>query len=175
LPDKTLPPQNVLLQLLDYDPFSGSLKWRERPNGPKWWNTKYAAAPALQSKWSNGYLGGAVLGKNYLAHRVIWKMITGQEAEEIDHINGDRTDNRRSNLRAVSRRENAKNKKRYANNSSGVSGIDFDKRRGVWRVRVGKKQVGSFESLLDATEARARAKSERGYHTNHGDDRPQKR
>lgn len=65
-------------------------------------------------------------GKTYLVHRVIYELATGEEigqGDEIDHIDGNATNNAIANLRVVTRAENAKNKRKYLNNTSGVTGV----------------------------------------------------
>ncbi len=68
-------------------------------------------------------------GKCYLAHRCIWKLMTGEDPGklEIDHINGDRTDNSWSNLRLATRQQNM-------SNLSGEGSVRYDKRRKHWRA-----------------------------------------
>lgn len=83
---KSLPAQDVLLQLLSYDPETGKLLWKERPcgmfrNGKQSvthnaaiWNSKNAGKEAC-SKTANGYLETTILSRRVLAHRIIWKII----------------------------------------------------------------------------------------------------
>lgn len=85
---KPLPPQERLLALLSYDPQTGVLTRRH--------NTK-----AITGKNSKGYLRLSVDGSVYKAHRVIYKMMTGQEPKCVDHRNGVVDDNRWDNLRAA--------------------------------------------------------------------------
>jgi hypothetical protein len=91
---------------------------------------------------------------------------------QIDHINGNRADNRIENLRLVEHRENQMNMKRYSNNTSGESNIWWDKKKGRWRVSFKVKQkvryYGYFVSLKNAVIKRDQIKLELGYHPNHG-------
>jgi hypothetical protein len=89
---------------------------------------------------------------------------------QIDHINGDRTDNRIVNLRAVSREENARNRKVPKNSSTGIIGVT--KEGGKWRahIRIGGKKInlGRFENFDDAVCARKKANAHYNFHENHG-------
>ena len=79
----------------------------------------------------NGYKVGSVFSKRLLAHRVAWAIYYGVWPEDcIDHINGDRSDNRISNLRDANKSTNGMNRGPQRNNSSGMKGIYFDQSRG---------------------------------------------
>lgn len=183
--NKPLPSQEVLRQLLDYDPETGALKWRER--GVEWfaasqvmtseqncarWNRSFAGKPALASIACRGYPSGAILGQRALAHRVAWKWVTGRDPSEVDHINGIRSDNRWENLRDVDRPENAKNRRLSARNTSGSVGVYWCKRLESWRVRIcvdGRRfHLGHFQTLEEAKAARKAADGKYGFHANNG-------
>jgi hypothetical protein len=73
----------------------------------------------------------------------------------IDHINGDTLDNRKSNLRVVTKGQNNQNKtKTYKNNSSGIRGVNWHKKNECWmaNVRINGKRIylGSFNSIVEA-------------------------
>ncbi len=115
--------------------------------------------------------------KEYRAHRIAWLFITGEMPEnQIDHINGDGTDNRACNLRAVTQSENSKNQRLARNNTTGLSGVTWHKGCGKWCVRIGdnntRAYLGLYETLLDAAAARFTAELMLGYHPNHGQNRP---
>jgi hypothetical protein len=100
-------------------------------------------------------------------HHVLWFIANGYWANEIDHINGVRSDNRLNNLREVTRSENLQNLKRANKNSrSGHLGVSWHNRDRLWRVRIGlngkKFCVGYFKKLEDAIAARKSA--ELAYH-----------
>jgi hypothetical protein len=163
---------------------TGKLYWLPRtpdmfPNGRQTaatrcsiWNTRYAGKEAFTSL-VGGYLSGEIFYRAYFAHRVIWMLAHGEWPEaDIDHINGDRSDNRLANLRSVSRAENGRNQGIRRNNKSGVMGVCWSPRNAKWKaqIRVGgeQKHIGFFTDLAAATAARKAAESEYGFHPNHG-------
>lgn len=89
--------------------------------------------------------------KKIFMHREILGEPSGLE---VDHINGDRLDNRRGNLRACSHAQNQKNMTRPRNNTSGFKGVSFRKDTNKWQVRIciDKKQthIGCFDSARRA-------------------------
>ena len=80
---------------------------------------------------------------------------------QIDHANGDGLDNRRENIRRATPQQNASNRGRFRNNSSGYKGVSFCKRLQKWqayiRVRRLQKHLGFFAELLEAALAYDRA------------------
>ncbi len=77
-----------------------------------------------------GYYRVRYAKKNYLAHRVVYELFTGetlQPGEEVDHIDGDKSNNRGENLRKVSDTIQARNLGMYSSNTSGVTGVRYSK------------------------------------------------
>lgn len=121
----------------------------------------------------DGYVKVFIDGKYYSAHRVIWLIMTGEwpvyPQFEIDHINGDRGDNRWVNLRKVTKTENQRNTTKRVNNKSGVHGVNWKKRGngGRWVARIwnGPRHVylGQFETLQEAEIARKAAERVLGH------------
>lgn len=173
-------------ELVFYDSERGVFWHRER--NIKWFhNTETRSAGSICNNWNSrnagkkissfhsaGYLHGSILGERVLLHRLAWFYMTGEwPIEDIDHINGDRTDNRWCNLRCVSRHENSKNQKKRYTNTSGQTGVNFDKLNGKWLARIynlEKKQInlGRFDTFEEAVAARKAAEIKYGYHENHG-------
>lgn len=183
--DKVLPAQDQLRQLLYYSPETGQLIWKARKpelfsdGGNRTaeaecdrWNRRHAGRQAMAVINSYGYLRGKILGREYLAHRVIWKIQTGNEPLQIDHINGITADNRWDNLRQVSAQENHLNMAIPKNNLSGVAGVRFWERDQKWIAQIGggnrRKFLGSFTTFEEAVAARKDAELKLGYHSNHG-------
>lgn len=107
------------------------------------------------------YAGFVQKGKITYLHRFIMKPKNGQE---VDHINGIKSDNRRKNLRIVTRLRNCWNEVRLRkSNTSGFHGVYFDKRRNAWiaRIRIGSSKrilLGQFKSRKMAGRAYKNAK-----------------
>lgn len=156
--------QERLRELLDYNPETGLFTWKQYRGG-----TAFAGSCAGRPNKS-GHIQIMVDGVRYMAHRLAWLYVNGSfPKNEIDHINRIRSDNRIANLRPASNLENAQNRSRSSNNTSGRSDVTWNKKTKKWRARltVGYKRMhlGYFESLDDAFSARAQAKMK--YHTFH--------
>lgn len=183
--DRTNITPELCRQLLRYEPETGRLFWKPRPadlfqargsysreHGAKVWNARWAGKEAFTAT-NYGYKVGAIQFCNMAAHRVIWAIVHGQwPQDQIDHINGDRSDNRLENLRAVSDAENKKNMRRRADNRSGRTGVYWSAQAQKWTAEIkinGRKiGLGQFHNLNDAIRAREAGESRFGFHTNHG-------
>lgn len=88
-------------------------------------------------------------------------ILGNKEGFIVDHINRDRTDCRKQNLRHVTHQKNAINKGRQSNNTSGHVGVSWDKSRNKWESHIklnnNKKHLGRFDNIDDAIEARLKA------------------
>lgn len=168
---KDIPPQAILRQLFDYESETGFLyrKLNSLTSARGW---TLPGTRAFLNETSKGYYRGGLLGRNVMAHRVVWKWHHGTEPEEIDHINGIKTDNRIENLRPASRQENNRNSAIRKNNTSGVQGVCWHKTKKRWiaaiRANGRSVEIGSFRTLSEAAEARKSAEGNFGYHPNHG-------
>jgi hypothetical protein len=117
---------------------------------------------SMKGATASGYFRANIKGKNYLVHRLIFLMHHGYLPLAIDHINGNKSDNRIDNLRAASWSENCQNKKIRTDNSIGYKGIHWNKSAQKWSVQVGfkgkRKYFGLYADLeladLVATMAR---------------------
>lgn len=169
----TLPTPEELRNGLLYDPDTGALVWKRRADRSNVWNARYAGKPAMQALNSNGYKSGAFNWCSLVAHRVVWAVHYGRwPARHIDHINGDRTDNRICNLRDVAHIENQLNKSMPNTNTSSVVGVSWDKSKGKWVAKATRNYktvlFGRFDTFEDAVSAYNAAKSRHGFHKNHG-------
>lgn len=160
----TLPEQRVLLDILEYDPQSGSLFWRENL-GPR----ARKGREAFTRTQGTGHKRGQIFGVLYYAHRVIWKYVHGNEPAQIDHIDGNPSNNALSNLRATDSAGNSRNR-RLSKSSTGVVGVTL--KGGKYRadITVSGKQIylGVFGTLEQAAGARRSASVHYGFHENHG-------
>lgn len=119
-------------------------------------------------KSESGYLKFQIGGRRYLVHRVVWLLFHGDwPCFDIDHINGDRSDNRPVNLRDVPRAVNCQNKCRalVSNKTTGLLGANYHASNGKrFRAQIwfaGKNHhVGYFDTAEEAHEAYVKAKAE---------------
>lgn len=113
---------------------------------------------------STGYVKVNFDGKVRLAHRLIWALVNGQEPDgQIDHIDGNRANNKIENLRCCDNSTNMQNLKRArVDSATGVLGVSLCKQTGryVSRIRSGSKylSLGRFDSVQQASEAYISAK-----------------
>lgn len=156
-----MPTQEELRRIFDYNPDSGALVFKTKRG-------KMNSGKQAGSIVGNGYMIVGLGGRNYqLVHRVIWSLVYGEIPPDmvIDHLNGDRADNRISNLRVVSRADNLRNQKLRKDNKSGFPGIHFIKNKNKWVVKV---NVGTYSSLEEAVARRKEVDALLGFHPNHG-------
>lgn len=147
--------QSELKALIHYDPGTGIFTWNKARRGVRV-GARTGCVNAV------GYVVIGLNKKIYTAHRLAWLYMTGEwPAETIDHANRDRKDNRWANLRAATYSQNNANTGLRCNNSSGVTGVSFNKAKRLWRAYIGhggrQKFVGYYKSAEEAAAARARA------------------
>jgi hypothetical protein len=147
-----LPRASRLRELLSYNPETGRLRWKVARGN------KSAGAPAGTR---NG-IGSFSLRLNdtgYLLHRIAWAVFTGKDpgANKVDHINGNRLDNRASNLRLVC----ADEKNPMLGDASGLLCVSWHRVSRKWQAEIiaeGREtHLGYFDSLGDAMAARQKA------------------
>lgn len=112
---------------------------------------------ASQYKWwcCNGYAVRHSTGKKSIAmHREIAKTPKGMVT---DHANGNKLDNRRANLRAATRGQNATNSKLHSNNTSGYRGVTYLKRTNKWRAHISIDGMMVYLGNHDTPEKAANA------------------
>lgn len=148
-------------QLLDYNPETGKMFWKMRSGeANQSWNLRFAGAEAFTST-SIGYRQTTILGVVCRAHRIAYAIYHGYFPDVIDHINGDKQDNRISNLRSVDRQTNMKNVVKLPKANGVEMGVYFCNNRRKWRAFVNvnqkRKCVGSFDDYDEAVSARRAA------------------
>jgi hypothetical protein len=173
-----LSPEDLHL-FLDADFDSGVLTWKKRSReffksnrSASVWNVRFAGKPALCSNHVDGYKHGSIFGNLYLAHRVILAMKLGYWPEYVDHINGNRLDNRIANLRPATKVQNGCNRATPSNNTSGHIGVCWNKRDKRWTAYITlnqkRKALGNFKEIKDAIQCRKAGEFAYGFHPNHG-------
>jgi len=161
---------------------NGELRWAKRGQDQfcstkacAKWNSRYAGKAAGSDDPVNGYSRVLLNGKSLMSHRVIWILTNGPipNGMQIDHINGNRSDNRVGNLRIASHGENQLNTKIRKSNSSGIKGVSWRPLSKKWQARVsvnGKQESLGYFTTLAAAEVAAKAArdSSHGQFANHG-------
>lgn len=174
-PIKTLPSIEKLNELFSYDAEAGLLSWKSKLGSTRadiGFNNKTAGKP-VGTITERGYLtvGIRANGKPtyYLVHRIIWKMMTGADPEfQIDHIDGNRLNNKWENFRQATNGQNIQNSKLRSDNKSGIKGVHWSADRRKWEAVITangiSRRIGRFNNLEDATLAISIAR-----HENHGE------
>ena len=148
----------VVGSLLTYCSDTGMFTWKEKPA------VGVSVGSQAGSISRTGYRRIRIRGKGCQAHRLAWLLVKGVWPEgHIDHINGDRMDNRISNLRQVTCQQNAENRRSpSASNKSGYLGVSWCATDKKWKAQIfsrGKcKSLGRFDSAEIAHQAYLSAK-----------------
>lgn len=155
--------QERLQQVVYYDPETGIMyrylkSIEDRPIG---------------SDHGEGYLRARVDGKRYLIHRLAFLYMTGRwPNNQIDHIDGNRLNNKWANLREASNQNNSKNQRIPSSNTSNTIGVYWHGREKKWRAQIvvngHLKYLGSFQDLEEAVKSRKEAEEKYSFHKNHG-------
>lgn len=149
--------QRLLISVLRYDPTSGEFRWKETRNG---FCKKGSIAGILHKK---GYIDIQVFGQTLKAHRLAWLYVYGQwPDDQLDHVNGNRSDNRICNIRQATNAENQWNSGIRKDSTTGVRGVKRQGEKFIVRIQKNKKRtfLGSFDCLSDAAYARKQAEKE---------------
>lgn len=128
--------RTMLIDRADYD-YVSQFTWRQNQNG-------YADRNEYIS-----HENGRRIQKMIVLHRYLM----GNPTQEVDHINGNRLDNRRANLRVCTRQENTMNRKKRKNCSSSYKGVFWHHGKQIWVAKVQGKQIGTFREEVDAATA----------------------
>lgn len=163
-----------------YDPETGSFTWLKRPpehfsskRYTNQFNCRFAGDLAFTNFNRGGYLRVRVFNTLVYAHRVAWLLHYGEwPTGVIDHLNGDRSDNRISNLRDGTVSQNMRNQRRRRDNKSGFGGVSWDKEKKKWIAQVSSRgkyvHLGYFADFDDAKAARIAANIGMGFSPRHG-------
>jgi hypothetical protein len=153
---KPLPARETVLAVVTYDPVTGVFTRTASKNCP--W-TVGARAGHITPK---GYRLIFIAGIYYMEHRIAWLLECGKipHGLTVDHINGDKGDNRIVNLRLATDCENSCYRPRKSNNRSGYKGVymrENGKYRAVITVNKQKTNLGTFDNKEDAYNAYCKA------------------
>jgi hypothetical protein len=157
--------QEQLLALFDYR--DGELFYKKSPL------PKIKVGSKAGSIGKLGYVKVSIDSKKYSAHRLIFLMMHGYVPDFLDHINGNRADNRIENLRGCSKQENSQNVSFRKSSKSGIKNVSWHKPTSKYQVDImvdsKKKYIGVFDDIelaeLVAMEARNKY---HGAFANHG-------
>jgi hypothetical protein len=139
-----------LTELLDYNPETGHFTWRNYVG-------KYDKSGMPVGVANGRYSKIRLNGKSYSSHRLAWFYFHGEWPELfVDHINGNKSDNRICNLRLCTPSQNAANAKMKSRNKSGYKGVSWCRLTNKWRacIRAGGKNL-SLGHYIDKDEAAA--------------------
>lgn len=147
--------QQQLKDHLSYDPETGIFTRAKNI-------ARYKSGSILGTKHSTGYIVIRIENKLYKAHRLAWLYVYGNFPElRIDHINRNGFDNRLSNLRITTSKQNSENRSVAKNNKSGHPGVDWSKKLKKWRARITVNykgvHLGYFLEIDDAINAYKKA------------------
>lgn len=144
-------------EFISYNPETGAMTWKKVLG-----NRTQAGSACGANVDSKGYNRVCFDKKQYRAHRIAWAIFYGEEPiKQVDHINGDKTDNRIVNLRLATNTENSRNAKCSRNNSSGKTGVTYHRNAKKWvaQIVVNRKNhyLGLFDKKEDAIKTRIQA------------------
>ena len=147
--------------LLAYDGRTGFLIWRPRPHGDLRWNARFAGERAGCVDTVKGYRRVRLNGLSHFEHRVVWLLVHGALPRGyIDHIDGDRTNNRIDNLREATPAQNVANS-RAVWSESGLRGVHWKASRKRWIAQIMANgrvhHLGYFHDKAEAGKAYAEA------------------
>jgi hypothetical protein len=168
-----------------FEYIDGSLFWLERPlshfktyNGMVATNSRFAGKKVTTRATNKGkrtnYLTVRFMGRLYLQHRVIWEMLEGEipAGLQIDHIDGNGENNKIDNLRLVTNQQNSRNFHISKNNTSGHTGVTFNKNANKWlaQITVSGENIylGIYKDIKKAIKVRKEAEIRYQFHENHG-------
>lgn len=159
--------QSQVKDILVYNRNNGIFTWKIDRSGVAKKNT------VAGSIAKDGYKVLTIFNKQYKAHRIAWLYEFGRFPNgSIDHINGNRQDNRISNLREVTSLKNSQNKSIDIRNKSGKTGICWHilSKKWIASISVNKKSIhlGYFNDINEAIKKRTEAEEKYGFHKNHG-------
>lgn len=160
--------RSIVRELIDYDQLSGVLTWKRRAR--RWhkserdwkrWNNRHAGQAAFTGSDNRASLSGSIF---------FW-MVGRWPNPQVDHENGNPSDNRWRNLREATSQINARNQRLRSTNTSGFNGVRKSS-NGRYEVRIHLNgrlaQIGTYRTIEEAVSARLAADRINGYSERHG-------
>ena len=144
-------------ELLDYAPDTGLLTWKATGTGRR-------SGGEAGNRNTDGYVRTTIGKRHYANHRLAWLIYYGEwPKDQVDHIDGDRSNNRIFNLRQASSSINNQNLRRaHSRNTLGVLGVYYEGVRSKYKAQISisgnQKYLGRFNSLEEASNAYLAAK-----------------
>lgn len=136
-----------LRSVLDYDPETGIFIWKISPH-----HTVEVGSVAGGTN-QRGYRRHKIKNKHFIAHRLAWFYVYGVwPKNELDHINGNKEDNRIANLREATRSQNQNNMPKKRNNTSGYKGVSWHKVNKKWIAQTEVKGRAHFFGYYSTPE-----------------------
>ena len=148
---------NDVMKIISYDPETGVFRWSEYSREARHQHKHHGKIAGTVSS-SDGYLYITIRQVPFAAARLaFWMMTARQPVGQIDHIDGNRTNNRWANLREAQPWQNICNRSLDRRNKTGHRGVFFDRARGKFAAAIkrnGKKyHLGRYDSFEDAVAA----------------------
>ena len=155
-------------ELLRYDAETGKLFWKVNRG------TRAKAGDEAGCKQKQKYRRIAVDSKYYLAHRICWLLYYRKLPKyAIDHIDGNGLNNKIDNLRDVQQAVNHRNQRMRNTNTSGVTGVSWNKQKEKWQALVqvnGKlKYLGLFTDIAEAEKVVKKFRAKHNFTERHGE------
>jgi len=140
--------QDKLKEYLDYK--EGKLFWKKQPS------SVIPVGSEAGHTNARGYIQVKIFNKRYYAHRLVYFIFNGYFPQEVDHIDGIKSNNKIENLRASTKSQNNMNAKKRKDNTSGIKGITWDKRCKKWKTYLQSNKIryylGSYKDIEMATQ-----------------------
>jgi hypothetical protein len=141
--------QDKLKEYFNYN--DGQLIWKKQPS------THIKVGDIAGNTNNRGYIQIKFLCNRFYAHRLIFFMFNGYFPQEVDHIDGNKTNNKIENLRQATPAQNRQNRGISKNNTSGIKGVSWSKKENKWiaQCQVNKKNhfLGRYNDIELAKKA----------------------
>lgn len=148
-----------------YDPKGGKFYFLRGRSGKKVIKEEVTSS-------NHGYIILSFLSTKFMAHRIAWALYNGDlpDGVFIDHIDGNKTNNKLNNLRIATKQQNGWNVGLSKQNASGIKGVHFDSYSRMWRASCQQTKLGRFKTKEEAELAvREFRESAHGCFANHGE------